>query len=159
MLSHDDEMPEMRQRFAALGCNISEFPLDRATAEAARALGNEVVMGSPNVLRGGSHCGRLGAADSVAGGLCSILCSDYYYPAPLHATFRLVAQGIVDIEEAWRLVSANPAKAVGLVDRGEIAPGKRADLVVVDDSDPDFPRVVATLVAGKMVYAASFGLK
>jgi alpha-D-ribose 1-methylphosphonate 5-triphosphate diphosphatase len=159
MLSHDDETPEMRRRYAALGCDISEFPLDRATAEAARDLGSPIVLGSPNVLRGGSHCGRLSAADSVAAGLCTILSSDYYYPAPLHAAFRLVADGVVGLEQAWRLVSVNPAKAVGLDDRGEIAPGKRADLIIVDDSDPAYPRVVATFVAGRVAYAASDDLR
>lgn len=159
MISHDDETPEMRRRYAAIGCDISEFPLDRETAEAARRLRNPVVLGSPNVLRGGSHCGRLTAADSVAAGLCSILSSDYYYPAPLHAVFRLIADGVTTLPEAWRLVSSNPAKAAGLSDRGEIAPGKRADLVIVDDADPAYPRVVATFVAGKIAYAASDDLK
>ena len=159
MISHDDETPAMRAAYDDLGCRISEFPVDPATAEAARARGNPIVLGSPNVLRGGSHCGRMGAADAVAAGLCTILTSDYYYPAMLQAAFRLASARTVSLAQAWRLVSANPAAAVGLDDRGEIAPGKRADLVIVDDSDPAAPQVVATFVAGRLVYAACDALR
>lgn len=159
MLSHDDETPEMRKRYADLGCAISEFPLDRATAKAARDAGSPVVLGAPNVLRGGSHAGRLTAAESVREGLCTVLSSDYYYPAPLHAAFRLVADGVTSLPEAWKLVSANAAAAVGLADRGKIEPGRRADLIIVDDRDPAYPRVVATFVAGKVAYAATDDLR
>jgi hypothetical protein len=30
-----------------------------------------------------------------------------------------------------------------------LAPGKRADIVLIDDSDPKLPRIVATIVGGK----------
>jgi alpha-D-ribose 1-methylphosphonate 5-triphosphate diphosphatase len=82
-----------------------------------------------------------------------VLASDYYYPALLQAVYRLARDGILPLPEAWRLASANPARAAGLHDdRGSIAPGRRADLVVVDDRDPSLPRVLAVVVAGRRVY-------
>jgi|GEM_PF-6871027 len=60
----------------------------------------------------------------------------------------------MSFEAAWEAVSAGPAAALGLSDRGAVAPGRRADLVLVDASDPDAPRVVATLVAGRLAYAS-----
>lgn len=152
MASHDDEDLDTRMRFRALGCRICEFPLNAATARGALATGDVVVLGAPNVIRGGSHAGRLGAADAISQGLCSVLTSDYYYPAQLQAAFALVRQGIVPLGPAWDLISANPAAAVGLGDRGAIAAGRRADLVLVDDRDPALPAVAATLVAGHAAY-------
>jgi alpha-D-ribose 1-methylphosphonate 5-triphosphate diphosphatase len=140
---------EMRE----LGCRICEFPLDEATARSAIAGGAAVIMGGPNILRGGSHCGRLGAAAAIAGGLSNVLTSDYYYPAMLQSVFRLVADGVARLEQAWPLIAANAAAAAGLHDRGMLAPGKRADLILVDDSDPALPQVVATFVGGRLVYA------
>jgi alpha-D-ribose 1-methylphosphonate 5-triphosphate diphosphatase len=88
----------------------------------------------------------------IARGLCSVLASDYYYPAPLVAAFRLAEIGVAPIEKAWSLVSAFPASAVGLDDRGHIAPGQRADLILVDPAIPGRPRIVAVLVAGQVVH-------
>lgn len=152
LLSHDDETPAMRRMFHDLGCRIGEFPVDAATAETARDLGDEVVLGAPNILRGASHCGRLMAAEAIAEGLCTVLASDYYYPSLLQAAFRIAASGAIPLGEAWNLVSGTPARALGLLDRGEIASGKRADLILVDDSDPELPRVAATIVAGRPVF-------
>jgi alpha-D-ribose 1-methylphosphonate 5-triphosphate diphosphatase len=152
LASHDDETPDMRAAFRALGCTISEFPKTQATAADARRHGEAVIFGAPNVVRGGSHIDSVGAAAMVAQGLCDVLTSDYYYPSLLLGALRLVRDGIVDLPRAWALVSANPARAAGLVDRGELAPGKRGDLLIVDDSDPALPRVVATFVAGRPVF-------
>jgi alpha-D-ribose 1-methylphosphonate 5-triphosphate diphosphatase len=152
MASHDDDSLDTRMRFRALGCRISEFPLDAETARAAIATGDVVVLGAPNVIRGGSHAGRLGASDAIGLGVCSVLTSDYYYPAQLHAAFALVRAGIVGLGAAWDLISANAAAAVGLDDRGTLSVGKRADLLLVDDGDPALPMVAATLVAGRAAY-------
>ena len=151
-LSHDDETPEMRAAFHELGCRISEFPVDAATTQAARLSGDIVVLGAPNILRGGSHCGRLTALDAIERGLCDILTSDYYYPSLLHAAYRLSQNGRTGLAAAWNLVSATPARAAGLFDRGEIAVGKRADLILVGEEDPGLPRVLATVVAGKPAF-------
>lgn len=88
-------------------------------------------------------------------GFCSVLASDYYYPAPLLAAFALARRGVLPLARAWALVSQAPAQAVRLDDRGCIAPGRRADLIVVDASLPaQQPRVVATIVAGRVVHLA-----
>jgi alpha-D-ribose 1-methylphosphonate 5-triphosphate diphosphatase len=151
MASHDDPSPELRRHFHDLGCALCEFPLNRPTLEAARRFGDAVIMGAPNVVRGGSHNGGLTVAELVRDGLVDVLTSDYYYPALLHAPFRLSAGGFCDFAAAWDMVSANPANAVGLPDRGRIAPGQRADLILVDDRDPGLPHIVATIAAGKVV--------
>jgi alpha-D-ribose 1-methylphosphonate 5-triphosphate diphosphatase len=153
LLAHDEPSPEERVRFRALGAVSSEFPMTPETARAARDAGEHVIMGAPNVLRGGSHYGAMGAAKAVAAGLCSVLASDYYYPAPLLAPFRLAADGVLGLAEAWALVSANPAAAAGLADRGSLDPGRRADVVVVEAGR--VPRVVACFVAGRKVFEAA----
>lgn len=150
LLSHDDTSPEQRAWFRAIGATIAEFPTTVAAAEAAAAVGEATVFGAPNVMRGGSHTGCPGAAEMVARGLCSVLASDYYYPALLAAPFELQAVGVATLGQAWALVSANPAQALGLADRGHIAPGRRADIVLVDGGDGRRPRVVATIVEGRI---------
>jgi alpha-D-ribose 1-methylphosphonate 5-triphosphate diphosphatase len=152
MLSHDDASPAMRKTFRALGAAIAEFPINEETAREAIAAGDFTVFGAPNVVRGGSHTGWTKAADMVAKGLCSILASDYYYPAQLLAAFRLVGDGVLPLAQAWNLISANPARAAGLSDRGVLAQGYRADLILVDDELPLRPRVIATIAAGRLVH-------
>ena len=147
--SHDDDSPELRRRYQELGATIAEFPVNRETAAAGKQLDNPVIMGAPNVLRGGSSLGNISATELVAEGLRDVLVSDYYYPAPLHAAFRLVRDRVLPLNAAWALVSANPAAVAGLTDRGAIAIGKRADLIVVDDSDPGTPRAVGAVVRGR----------
>jgi alpha-D-ribose 1-methylphosphonate 5-triphosphate diphosphatase len=151
-LSHDDATPAMRDDFRKLGVNIAEFPINVETAQAAADAGDFIVFGAPNVVRGGSHTGWTKASDMIAKGLCSILASDYYYPAQLLATFRLLHDGILSLPQAWALISSAPAKAAGLTDRGEIAQGRRADLLLVDDSVAMRPRIVAVIVQGKLVH-------
>ncbi|MBO6561488.1 MAG: alpha-D-ribose 1-methylphosphonate 5-triphosphate diphosphatase [Nisaea sp.] len=153
--SHDDDTPEMREKYNALGAEVAEFPVNMETARAAGALGNPVGMGAPNVLRGGSASGNVSARDVIEEGLCDYLISDYYYPAQFHAAFKLVADGVLPLGKAWSLVSAGPARVGNLPDRGTIAAGKRADLIVVDDSEAGLPRVEAAMVEGKVRYAAS----
>jgi alpha-D-ribose 1-methylphosphonate 5-triphosphate diphosphatase len=151
LLSHDDASPEQRGWFRSLGSRLAEFPTTLATAQSAAAHGDDIVLGAPNVVRGGSHTGWTDASDMVARGLCSILASDYYYPAPLIAAFRLAAERIAPLHRAWALVSATAAAAAGLSDRGTIAPERRADLILVDAQELR-PRVVATIVAGRVVH-------
>jgi len=153
LASHDDDSPEVRRAYHALGCGLCEFPLNRPTLEAAHALGDAIVMGAPNVVRGGSHTGGLCVADLVREGLVDVLTSDYYYPSLVHAAFQLVAENFCDFATAWRLVSTTPARRVGLADRGAIAADQRADLLLVDDRDPTQPHVVATIVAGRIARA------
>lgn len=152
MLSHDDATPAMRQEFRELGALIAEFPINEETAQAAASHDDAIVYGAPNVVRGGSHTGWTKASDMIAKGLCSVLASDYYYPAQLLAAFRLAADGVVPLTEAWNLVSAGPARATGLADRGVLAEGCRADILLVDDSVPLRPRLIAVISGGKLVH-------
>jgi len=154
MLSHDDNSPAMRQEFRALGATIAEFPVNEETARDAAAAGDFIVFGAPNVVRGGSHTGWTKASDMIAQGLCSVLASDYYYPAQLLAAFRLAADGILPLASAWNLISSAPARAAGLADRGALAAGRRADVIVVDDKVPLRPRIVAVIAAGRLVHLA-----
>jgi alpha-D-ribose 1-methylphosphonate 5-triphosphate diphosphatase len=114
-------------------------------------------MGAPNLVRGGSQSGNVPAAEVLARGLLHILSSDYVPSSLLQAIFHLAAAGTLPLEVGVRLVSTNPARAVGLDDRGEIAIGQRADLVRVhpfrpaDDPRITFPVVRAVWRAGHRV--------
>jgi alpha-D-ribose 1-methylphosphonate 5-triphosphate diphosphatase len=152
MLSHDDESPAIRKAFRAQGVTIAEFPVNEETARDAAEAGDDIVFGAPNVVRGGSHTGWTRASDMIAKGLCSVLASDYYYPAQLLAAFRLAADGVLSLARAWSLISAAPARAAGLNDRGVIQKGRRADIVLVDDVVPLRPRLVAVIAAGRLVH-------
>jgi alpha-D-ribose 1-methylphosphonate 5-triphosphate diphosphatase len=152
MLSHDDATPSMRQEFRELGADIAEFPVNLETAQAAASHGDAIVFGAPNVVRGGSHTGWTKASDMIAMGLCSVLASDYYYPAQLLAAFRLAADGVLPLAKAWDLVSVGPARATGLLDRGLLAEGRRADILLVDDTVPLRPRLVAVIAGGKLAH-------
>lgn len=154
MLSHDDNSPAMRQEFRTLGATIAEFPVNEETARDAADAGDFIVFGAPNVVRGGSHTGWTKASDMIAQGLCSVLASDYYYPAQLLAAFRLAGDGILPLTKAWDLISSAPARAAGLADRGVLAVGRRADVIIVDDKVPLRPRIVAVIAAGRLVHLA-----
>ena len=154
MLSHDDSQPETRDFYRGHGAKISEFPMNMTVARSAHEAGDWIVFGAPNAARGGSHLGSPGAADMVAAGLCDILASDYYYPAMLAAVARLQADGIGTLPDLWKLVSNNPAAALGLADRGEIAVGRRADLILLDWPEGATPVVRQTLVNGRAAYGA-----
>jgi alpha-D-ribose 1-methylphosphonate 5-triphosphate diphosphatase len=131
MLSHDDTSAEMRAQYRELGARIAEFPMNWETAGAAAEAGDFVVLGAPNIVRGGSHNGAISAEEAVRRGQCHILASDYFYPAPLQAAVALVRREVCTWLEAWALVSKNPAVALGLSDRGQITPGMRADLLLL----------------------------
>ena len=154
MASHDDEDHATRAAFRAHGARICEFPVGEGVGPAAREAGDFVVMGSPNVVRGKSHLGWASAAAEAEAGVCNVLSSDYFYPAMLRAAFVMAGRGVLDFAQAWALISTNPAAAAGLDDRGTIAPGKRADLVLVD---PDAQRVVATIAGGRLAYVTANG--
>lgn len=154
MLSHDDSRAETRSFYRSLGARISEFPMTLAAAENARANGDWIIFGAPNAARGGSHLGSPGAGDMLARGLCDILASDYFYPSMLAAVGKLQADGHA-LPDLWKLISTNPARASGLTDRGQIAPGQRADLVLLDWPEGQVPSPRRTLVAGRTAYAAT----
>ncbi|MCW8084937.1 alpha-D-ribose 1-methylphosphonate 5-triphosphate diphosphatase [Sabulicella glaciei] len=150
MLSHDDATTEDRRQFRGLGATICEFPMAEAVAEEARRAGEAVVMGAPNVVRGGSHLGWASAAPLAERGLVSVLASDYHWLALAEAPFRLAARGVLDLAAAWALVSENPARALGLADRGRIAEGLRGDLALLRPEGG----VEAVFVAGALAWVA-----
>jgi alpha-D-ribose 1-methylphosphonate 5-triphosphate diphosphatase len=154
MASHDDHSIAARDGFRARGARICEFPMAEDVAAAAVAAGDFVAMGCPNVVRGGSHLGWASAAAMAEAGVCSVLTSDYYYPAMLRAAFVLAERGVLDLPRAWALIAGNPARAAGLADRGVIEAGKRADMVVVD---PGTCRAVAAVAGGRVAHLTAEG--
>lgn len=147
--SHDDHTAQDRLTWRARGASISEFPETLEAAETARAGADHIILGSPNVVRGGSHKGNASALDLIAMGLCDALASDYHYPSPRRAALMLARSGLLDLASAWALVSSGPARVLGLVDRGDFSPGKRADIVILDKQSE---RVAATLSGGRVSY-------
>jgi alpha-D-ribose 1-methylphosphonate 5-triphosphate diphosphatase len=149
--SHDDPDGETRELFSALGARICEFPTAFPAASVARALGEPVLMGAPNVVRGGSQAGNIPAISLIKAGKCDALVSDYHYPALAQAAFALVDQGVMDMPRAWAMISTVPARIMRLTDRGEIAPGKRADLTIIHR---DSRAIEGTIVGGRITYLA-----
>ena len=147
--SHDDPDAETRQFYAMMGARVAEFPTSRKAAAAARALGSPVIMGAPNVVRGGSQAGNIAATALIRDGLCDVLVSDYHIPALPLAVWRLVDDRILALPEAWAMVSTNAAAVLRMADRGQIVAGLRADLAVVN---PETRMVEATIVGGRLTY-------
>ncbi|WP_245593363.1 alpha-D-ribose 1-methylphosphonate 5-triphosphate diphosphatase [Azospirillum halopraeferens] len=148
MASHDDATPEHVAEAVADGIRIAEFPTTRTAAEAAHRAGLCVVMGAPNLVRGGSHSGNVAAADLAAAGLLDALSSDYVPGSLLEAAFRLHTALGHPLHRALATVSAIPAAVLGLDDRGSLAPGLRADVVRVG-SVRGHPLVRAVWCAGE----------
>ena len=149
MGSHDDHSTEARRLWHDRGVRLAEFPETLEAAEAARAQGGGIILGAPNVVRGGSHNGNVSAVELIAMGLCDALASDYHYPSPRRAALMLAESGVADFAACWHLVSKGPAEVLGLADRGSLTPGLRADLVILDKTTK---RVAATLVEGRFSY-------
>jgi len=139
LASHDDTTLEEVAEAHRDGVSIAEFPTTLEAAHASRLVGMATVMGAPNVVRGGSHSGNASARELAEAGELDILSSDYVPGALLMAAFRLAdAPHVGGLPGAIRLVSKAPAEATGLHDRGEIALGRRADLlrVTVHEGEP-----------------------
>ncbi|MFC4005351.1 alpha-D-ribose 1-methylphosphonate 5-triphosphate diphosphatase [Prauserella oleivorans] len=133
---HDLDSAEAVDALLDRGGRVAEFPTTRAAAERAREAGVLVVAGAPNVVRGGSHAGNVSAAELAAAGLVDALASDYLPTALLPAAVHLAERGVLGLPEAIGLVTSGPANAVGLDDRGRLAAGRRADLVLADLAGP-----------------------
>ena len=150
--SHDDEDPAEIQRLADSGVDITEYPITLETAERAAEAGVTTAMGAPNLVRGESQWGNLSTADAIDAGVVDVLVADYHPPSLLAAPFVDTGE---PLPARVRRVTANPADAIGMDDRGRIETGARADLLVVE-SDPT-PTVARALVAGQPVYRADRG--
>lgn len=137
LASHDDETAEHVAQAVDEGIRIAEFPTTMTAARAARQAGMGILMGSPNVVLGGSQSGNISARSLAGEGLLDVLSSDYVPASMLEAAFTLprTVEGI-GLPQAVAMVSANPAALVGLDDRGELAPGKRADMLRVFAEGP-----------------------
>ena len=134
LASHDDATLAHVEESAGFGMAIAEFPTTFEAAHASHARGLKVLMGAPNIVRGGSHSGNIAAADLARHGVLDILSSDYYPASLLQAAFMLSALGNGhDLPTAIAAVSLAPAQAAGLGDRGEIRVGLRADLLQASD--------------------------
>jgi alpha-D-ribose 1-methylphosphonate 5-triphosphate diphosphatase len=131
LASHDDTTPEHVDAARADGMAISEFPTRLEAARRAREVGMSVVMGAPNVVRGGSHSGNVAAVELARAGLLDTLSSDYVPSSLLSGAFMLADEPGFTLPRAIRTVTLHPARSAGLGDRGEIAPGQRADIVRV----------------------------
>jgi len=149
--SHDDDTVEKVALMQNLGANISEFPVTLEAARAAKTGGMVNAMGAPNALRGQSYSGNLSAREAHAEGLLDLLAADYHPSAMLPAILVLAATDPLGLPGAARLSTINPARALGLEDRGEIRVGLRADLLIADDAGVGHVR--ATYSKGVPVYS------
>jgi len=149
--SHDDDTVEKLELVQSLGVTISEFPITMEIAQKAKAQGMLTMAGAPNILLGGSHSGNLSAAEAIKASNIDILCSDYYPPALLHAVFALHERYGLKLVDVFKLVTLNPAKAVGMDQEiGSIKEGKKADLLIIETIDVDYPVVTSVMVDGEL---------
>jgi alpha-D-ribose 1-methylphosphonate 5-triphosphate diphosphatase len=109
------------------------------------------LMGAPNIVRGGSQSGNIGAMALVEEGLCDALISDYYIPALAQAAWAIADARVLSFAHAWEMISTRPAHIMGLADRGQLVPGQRADLVVLN---PNTRRIEATIAGGQIAFAS-----
>ena len=131
LASHDDTEIEHVEQARDERIALSEFPTTVHAARAARAAGIGIIMGGPNLVKGGSHSGNVSAAELAQLDLLDIMSSDYVPSSLIQSAFLLRDQLGWNLPKAANTVARNPAQAIGLADRGEIAPGKRADLIRV----------------------------
>ncbi len=137
LATHDDTTVAHVDEAVALGAVMSEFPTSLEAARHARACGLTTIAGAPNVVRGGSHSGNVSALDLAREGILDALSSDYVPASLLLAAWLLRRDAGFTLSQAISVVSRAPARACGFDDRGEIAPGLRADLVRVREVDDD----------------------
>ncbi len=149
LASHDDDSAEKVAQMHDLGVTISEFPVTLPAAEEARRRGLWTLMGAPNALRGQSMSGNLSALDAAAAGLLTVIAADYHPAAFVPGIFKIAER--TSLPQAVAMATRNAARSAGLLDRGEIAIGQQADLVVIEDGDVH--RIRATFRKGLFVYS------
>jgi alpha-D-ribose 1-methylphosphonate 5-triphosphate diphosphatase len=141
-----DPDAETRERFAMIGARMAVFPASRRVAAAAAAMGDPVVLSAGDVV-----AERVTAIDLVREGRCAALASGRGWGSLASAVWRLLDRRLCDLPRAWALVSAGPAEIARLADRGRLAPGRRADVVVVREATRE---IEATVSGGRLVHAA-----
>lgn len=151
LASHDDSDLRHIAEAVEAGACIAEFPVNLATAIAARAAGLQVLAGAPNLVRGGSHSGNVAASELARAGVLDALSSDYVPGSLLLAAFQLGEMDSIGLPRAIAMVTSTPARAIGYDDRGEIGVGLRADLLRVRIAR-GLPQVESVWVGGKQRY-------
>jgi alpha-D-ribose 1-methylphosphonate 5-triphosphate diphosphatase len=130
LASHDDTTAAQVGVSAGHGVHFAEFPTTAEAAEACHDHGIKVMMGGPNLIRGGSHSGNVAAKDLAEAGVLDILSSDYV-PASLLSGALLLGDLWGDVARGVATVTQAPAQATGLADRGALMTGLRADVIRV----------------------------
>lgn len=154
--SHDDDTLEKLELMQQFGAKISEFPINIEVAREATKMGMWTIAGAPNILIGGSHTGNLSGIEGVLDNSISVLCSDYYPSALIHALFIMHREHGVPLHQMFNMVTINPARAVGIdATVGSIAPGKKADMLLISP-DADYPAILSAMVDGKIVYRTGY---
>jgi len=153
--SHDDDSAERIETMSGIGADISEFPITLEAAQAARAEGMSTIFGAPNILRGKSQSGSMKAIEAIHAGVADCLCADYAPASLITSIFRIPELSELDLPAAVRMVTRNPARAARLDDRGEIAIGKRADLIAVAQPG-GVPQVTDVWSNGHRVFCARY---
>lgn len=149
LATHDDTTIEHVTEGVEEGVTMSEFPTTIDAARAAHQYKLKIIMGAPNVVRGGSHSGNVSALELAKHGLLDVLSSDYVPASLLHAAFLLQSQGF-SLSRAIATVASNPATLLGLHDRGDIANGLRADFIRVRLIE-NFPVILGVWKAGRQI--------
>ena len=129
LASHDDRTEDEIAENAADGIRISEFPVTREAATAAKRAGMRVIAGAPNIVRGGSHSGNVNAVDLLRAGAVDAFASDYVPPSLIEAAFQCAREEAITLPDAIAMIADHPAQMSGLRDRGRLQTGLRADLV------------------------------
>lgn len=153
VMSHDDRTEAHVDEALAEGVTVSEFPTTLAAARRAKAVGQAVVVGAPNFVRGGSQSGNVAVKELLSEGVVDALASDYVPGSLLSAGFGIAEDPDLDIDlaQAIAMVSDRPARIAGLTDRGRIEKGLRADLARVERSG-GHSHVAGVWSAGRRVY-------
>ncbi|GAA3957904.1 alpha-D-ribose 1-methylphosphonate 5-triphosphate diphosphatase [Allohahella marinimesophila] len=148
LASHDDRDDRDLEQALARGVSIAEFPMSLTLASRLRSEGIKVLLGAPNLVRGGSHVGGLDVEEALRHGQIDALCSDYHYASLFHAPFLIARMGLLPLDKAWKLVSEYPAAAVGLGNRtARIEVGYDADFLMMSALDGN-PLSLRQVVAG-----------
>jgi alpha-D-ribose 1-methylphosphonate 5-triphosphate diphosphatase len=151
LASHDDATLAHVAEAAQFGTRLAEFPTTVEAAQASRDQNMAILMGAPNLVRGESHSGNVSGRELARLGLVDIMSSDYIPMSMLQAAFllpRIIPR--ISLVQAVAWVTRNPARAVGLTDRGEIAPDKRADLIRIREHQ-HVPAVSAVWRTGERI--------
>lgn len=152
LATHDDDTVEKVEEQLSLGASIAEFPVTFEAAEFARQHGLDIIVGAPNIVRGGSQSGNLNAKELIERGLADIIVADYHSPSLLPAAWTLANDGLLDLPAAVRMLTLNPARALNMHDRGSIEVGMLGDLCIVHTDDAGWPRSETTIVGGMVAF-------